>query len=764
MRTLAQRWAWVLAVWMAAGVAATAAVVKDIRVEWPGAKLDEGSVRERLATRAGEEFDRARVMQDVRELEKTGRYSDVRVRAEPQRDGVTVVYTVSPRLRIGSLTVEGADAISNEKVRNLMELGVGDFVDEAALAAGARKVQDYYFKYYHPEARVIWTVEPVASRAEARVHIQIKEGPKAVIRDFAFEGNHVLDEAALRAQLASRRYRWYNPVHWFTSAGRLDEDSLAADVYQIRKLYADRGYLDVQVADPVVQSAGHKRVRIAFRITEGRRYTLAAIRLVGTDKIPAADIQRVIRVKSGDVASRKAIDDATEAILDYYGNRGYIRTDVEPQIDPDAVAGQANVTYAIREGEISHIRDIRITGNVQTQDRVIRRELLVEPGQKFHRTRIKGSERRLQNLGYFSTVFSYNEPCPDPNYSDLVFQVEEQRMGQASVGAGFSSIDSFATFFELSHGNMDLSQWPPVGAGQKLRLRGTIGDKRTDAEISFIEPWFLDRRLALGVDLYHRDLRYESSEYKLGQNGGEISLTRPIGRFERLRVSYGLEDIRVYDVADSASDAIKAEEGSALKSFSTVTFSHDTRDQLWAPTRGNSSRALAALAGGPLGADVDWYKFDLQTAQHFPLFSTNHVLRIRGRIGVIEEYGDSTHVPIFDRYFLGGPMSVRAFKYRKVGPVDEDREPIGGRSLAFASAEYFYRVHRILRVSAYVDGGMVWTDAYDYGTDWNSGFGVGLYLDIPYLPLQFFYAWPIQSEPYNHRDNGRFSFMMGRTF
>lgn len=745
--------------------AARSAPVRAIRVVFPEGPAAEGLVLERLRLREGMPFDRARVMQDVRELERSGRFSEVRVEAAEAEGGVDLVYTVVLRPRVAEIVIEGASVLTNRKVRDLLGVGVGESVDEALLAAGARRVQDEYLKKYHPDARVTWTVHRTAGTDEASVRVTVKEGRKAVIRAFRFEGNEALPDRQLREGIATRAYRWYNPVHWFTSAGRMDEDGLAGDVFQVRRLYADAGYLDAEVSAPRVEAVGRRRVEVTFQVREGLRYSISAVRIEGTEAVSADELMRVVRLQPGDLASRSAIGAAEEAVLDYYGNRGYIRTSVEPVVEPDAEAGQAEVLFRIREGRIASIRDIRIRGAVQTQDRVARRELVVEPGQQFHRARTRVSEQRLRNLGYFATVYSYPESTPDPDWSDLVFQVEEQRMGQASVGAGFSSIDEFTTFFELSHGNMDLSQWPPVGAGQKLRLRGTLGTKRTDAEIEFIEPYFLDQRLALGINLFHRDVRYESSEYNVRRAGGEVSLSRPVTRFVRARAAYGLEEIDLYDMEDTVSDAIREEEGSRWKSFTTWSLTRETRDQLWAPTRGQNVRASVAMAGGPLGGETDWYRLELMASQYLPLFSTNHVLLVRGRVGVIEEFGDSDRVPIFDRYFLGGFMNIRSFKYREVGPVDEDEEPLGGRSLAFASAEYFYRLHRMVRLSAYWDGGMVWTDAYaQEAGGWNSGVGLGFYLDIPMLPLRFFYAWPLEAEPYNDRSSGVFSFMIGHSF
>ena len=743
---------------------ALAVPIRAIRIETPGGAVDEGFVRERLRLREGAELDRLLLMQDVRELERTGRFSDVRVSAERADADVDLVYTLVPKPRIAEIVIEGAEALGGRKIRDLLAVRVGDAVDEAALSAGARRVREEYRKKYRPDTRVVWTLEPLDPPGAVRVRVQVKETPREIIRDFRFHGVQAFPEYDLRKTLAQRAYRWFNPAHWFSSAGRMDEDLLAEDTHRLRRYYADRGYLDARISAPRIETVSAGRVAVHFDVQEGPAFSVGSIAISGAQAVDTNELSRALRLREGDIASRQAIEDAAEAIMDYYGNRGYIRTAVDPRVEPEAEGVRVAVAFMVREGRISTVRDIRFQGQAITRDLVMRREVTVEPGEKFNRARVRNSEARLRNLGYFSSVYSYPEATPEAGLDDLVFQVEETRMGQASVGAAFSSIDSFTTFFELSHGNMDLSGWPPLGAGQKLRLRGTLGNRRTDAEIEFTEPYFLDRRQALGISLFHREIRYESRIYDMQRTGGEISLSRPIWPYIRGRLAYGLERINLYDMDEDASETIRAEEGARLKSSLTLSLIRETRDQLWAPTRGHQLRALFGVAGGPLMGETDWTKVEATASQYIPVLSTNNVILLRARAGGIREFGDSDRVPLFDRYFLGGPMSIRAFKYREVGPVDENEEPIGGRSLVFASAEFMRRLHELVRVSAYWDGGMVESDAYSWGASWNSGVGLGFYLDFAMLPLRFFYAWPLEAEPYNDRGSGVFSFMIGHSF
>jgi outer membrane protein insertion porin family len=226
----------------------------------------------------------------------------------------------------------------------------------------------------------------------------------------------------------------------------------------------------------------------------------------------------------------------------------------------------------------------------------------------------------------------------------------------------------------------------------------------------------------------------------------------------------------VDNVATNASDLIKAEEGSRIKSYGTVELIRDTRNSTFIPSRGFRGSASATLAGGPFGGDTDTYQFMLRASQYFPLWFA-HVLNFRGMTSIVEEYGDSESVPIFDRLFLGGPRTVRGFKFRKVGPKDDTGEPIGGRSAIYGTVEYTLPVVDSVRFALFYDVGIVWVDQYKKSEEvtyvgdgiLNDDWGIGVRFDFPSFPIQLDYAWPLQTDEVTS-DSGRFSFSIGYTY
>lgn len=767
MRTIRLARSVIAAAALAAAAAAPAAEprVREIRVEAPPpAQVDAAYVRAMVSVREGAAYDPEQLMRDVRALERTGRFRSVDAKAERTvGTEVVVIFTVRPRLRIERLDITGADDMGNTKVREWINLGVGDLIDDTLLSGAARKVEEEYYKKYYPHARMTWTVDEDAARGTAHVRIQVKEGTRGRVRRIDFEGNKVVSQDDLIAKMKQRRFRWYNPLHWFNNAGRLNEDDINADLYSLRRVYSDRGYLDAKVEGPVITDLGGSRLALRFKITEGSAYKVGAVSISGVTIFPSNDVAKLLKLEPGQTASLERIDKAADAIMDYYGNRGYILTQVRQAIDPSRQSGAADIQFKVREGKVSRIRDIKIRGNVVTKDKVIRRELVIQPGELYNRSRVQTSENRLRNLGYFSFVASTPEPTAEEGWHDLVFDVEEDRMGHAEAGVGFSSIDRIVGRFEIGHGNIDILNWPPIGGGQKLRLGVEAGTRRQDYSISFLEPYFLDQKLRLGVDLYSREARYYSSLYDVKRIGGIVNLERPIGRFHAASVGYGLENTELFDIDDSASTNIQAAAGNRLKSYVEFGFTRDTRDRTRMPTSGNYSRASLQLAGGPFGGDTDYYKLDLRSSQYFPVWR-RHVLLLRGEVATMDSYTDSEDIPFYDLFYLGGLNTVRAFKFRHIGPVDENEEPIGGQSLAFASVEYTVPIITMVRAAAFIDGGMVYADPWDIDFEWNSGYGVGLRLDIPMMPLRVDYAWQLKNEEWNADDNGRFNIMFGYPF
>jgi len=739
---------------------AEAPVVREIAVRNDGAgPVQDGFVLSSVGSAVGEKLDGMRVAADVRALAKTGRFTHVAAEVEELADGVRLVFAVRSKLRLAEpLEISGAKRFSNDRVRDMIGLRPGDLIDEQTLGVKCLKVLDAYLEDNYPDASI--EVEVVVVDKDAgtgRGRAIIDEGARARTKRFVFRGNSARTDSELMDIVEPRG--WWAPTRWF-DRWRHDPDRIEGIRSALEESYRDSGFLDATVTLAETRRTDHG-IEPVFEISEGKVYRVGSVTVEGATLFPQAEVTGVLGLVGGRPASAASIRAARQALADFYGSRGYIDSRVSVSVEP-ADGDVVDLRFTIAEGNLTRIRNIRIRGNTRTKDKVIRRELLVYPGDVYDKARVKRSERRVQNLGYFSMVRSHPEDGGMEAERDLVFDVDEKRTGMFMIGAGFSSVDQVMGFIELSQGNFDISGWPFIGAGQKLKLRAQLGEKRRSYDISFVEPWFMDEQLALGIDLYRIEKNY--SDYDITKDGAAVSLSTPLPGPNRVQIKYGISSSSITDVSDTneyyyvddpSSSYRFLKDDSTIKSEVGLTLRHDTRNNAFVPTAGNRVTFDFGVAGGWLGGDTDTYEMALRTWHYLPLW-LGHVISLRTRYQVVDSYVDDQEVPIDDRLFLGGGQTLRGFDYRDVGPKvlpagttpETGRyRPVGGRSLAMASLEYTIPVVNGIRFAAYYDTGNVWADPYDLDlSDLASSAGIGIRFDVPGFPIRIDYAWVLEPD------------------
>jgi outer membrane protein insertion porin family len=349
----------------------------------------------------------------------------------------------------------------------------------------------------------------------------------------------------------------------------------------------------------------------------------------------------------------------------------------------------------------------------------------------------------------------------------MVVTVEEKRTGSITFGAGFSSVDSLLGYVEITQGNFDLFNYPYfTGGGEKFRVRLQYGLERQDAEIEFKEPWFLEQRLSLGYNLFYHNATYLSTYYNERNFGASVSLARAFGPFWSGSITYTLQDFNLYDFASNSSPQLLMEQGWRTDSSITLGMAYDNRDSVLLTRRGMHADFSAEFAGGPLLGQTNIYKFQAD-AQKYILLPYDLILTIAGATGVADYYGDSTEVPLFDRFFLGGSRSIRGFGNRDIGPVDDNNEPLGGDTMAYTNLELTFPIMDRVRGAVWNDMGFLdarpfhYTDAIQEG---DAAAGVGLRLNLPIGPLRLDYGIPYKDQGWNHNNTGKFSFDVGYQF
>ena len=736
--------------------------VKQVLLQQVGPQpVSEPLIRANIRVKAGDQFSRVAVDDDVRNLYNTGFFYNIRVTEEQTPEGVILTYVLVGKPRVTEIKYVGNTKYDNGDLNKIVKSKVGEPLDERKLFLDVQEIKKKYVNAGFPRTEVKNppTINLDAEAGRASVTFEITETPKVRLVNVVFDGAKSFQQKKLRKVVKTRRWWMFS---WITQSGRIKDEDLDDDKDKLADFYREKGYIDFELKEVKQEFLTPTRVILHFIISEGRQYKVGAISFKGVKLFNTNDIMKGLHMKVGENFTPTGLARDLEAIEDFYGSKGYIGSSPKGSIDvfarknPNIETGTMDLVYEINEGEKSIIERIEIKGNVRTKDRVIRRELAVSPGETFDMVRVKRSKARLQQMGFFSRIDARPEPTDVPNRKDLIIGVEERETGQFTIGAGFSSVDSLVGFIELKQSNFDLFHPPTfTGAGQKFRLHASIGTERQDYQLSFVEPWFLDRKLSLGVDLYYRELGFYSDLYDQRNAGARFSLERALGSdFLRGTVSYTLESIGIIDVHPFSPQTILDGKGDHLLNRFGAGLVYDTSNAGnygFLPNGGQRSE----LSGEVVAGDANLYKIDAKTTWFFPGFAEGHVLEVGLKGGVVEAFSSFGHdagptrvyytsnnitgateshtvknlkhndVPFFERYFLGGAYSLRGFKYRDVSPQERGLygvglEPVGGNTYYLAYAEYSVPIivqkslNEIgLRLAAFYDMGNVFYNVHN---------------------------------------------------
>src|SRR5256884_2316492 len=728
-------------------------IIRSIEVQYSGpATVSKEVILAQMRTTIGQPYSDQTVEDDIRNLYKTGTVQNVRIFAQPETDGVKVIVAVQTRQVLRELVIDGAHKVSAKKLRKEIGVRLNAPVNEDDLQKARQKIIDSYQSKGFTDIAVDFRVEPIdESRGTARVIYTVKEGVKGAVKQIHFQGNEHFSERILRKQMKTRGKTM---ISFIDKSGRLDDVQLQQDLDSVKEFYQNHGYIDVDV-----QEVGRERKNgplvITIGIKEGTLYHVNKLSFTGYKETTEEKIRKVIKMKEGSVYSPKDLHDDAKAVADNYGRGGYVDLIILPQGTPVG-AGLIDVHYKIEEGNRSFVERINIIGNTRTKDKVIRREILVKPGDVFDTVRMDTTKKRLENLGYFTKVEAYPEETGVEGRKDLVVQVEEKRTGSLNFGAGYSTVDKLIGFVELTQGNFDISNWPGLtGAGQKFRAKAQIGSERKDFVVGLTEPYFLDQRLSLGGQIFYSEANYLSSAYDQRNYGFSLEERQPLFSWVYAVLGYSIQNYDIFYLANGVSPALLAEEGITTKSSVTTSLVWDRRDNPFLTRKGERISITSYVAGGPLGGDEQIYGFDVEAAKYvrFPgdlillfdveaatvdVWNKPEMTTIPGFFGEVFDINGNRvltgtppnqvqvtepltvsvpTVPIFDRLYLGGSNNLRGFRFRDISPKDFHGQPLGGQSMARGTVELTFPIIEKARGAIFYDAGLVNPDPWDFGVE-----------------------------------------------
>ncbi|MFN3395216.1 MAG: outer membrane protein assembly factor BamA [Thermodesulfovibrionales bacterium] len=694
-------------------------------------RIEEGAIKARISQKTGEPLSSEKTAEDIKNIYKMGYFDDVKVELETFEGGIKLIYIVKEKPTIIKVEFQGNKELNDDKLREKIAISAGSIADITLIQDNASRLQSLYEEEGYWLAKVVPVVNKV-TEDEVTLTYQIDEGSKVRIKKINIIGNKALSTGKIKGVMKTSEWAIYS---FLTSSGYYKKETMTKDIEAIKDLYFNKGYIKAVVADPDIRLTEDKKgMIIDIQVSEGEQFRVSGIEVTGNKAFTEADIRKKITLKTGDLFSKETVKKDITAITDLYTQNGFAMANVFPDIIPDDQKKEVKVTYKVEEGEVFRIGRIEISGNIKTRDKVIRREMRLDEGDKFNSAFLKRSYERINNLNFFESVELVPKPRYEERLLDIDIKVKERPTGFLSVGGGYSSIDKLIGVVDITQGNL-------FGKGQYLKLKGELGGKSSFYELSFRDPWFMDNPISFSTDIYKTTREYV--DYKRRATGLGFGFGKSLDEYWGASISYNLEKVTIYDVAENASNIIKDQIGTRITSSITPSIVRDSRDNFIDPSRGSRNSLYVTFAG--IGGTNAFIKGVADSAWFFPIGSTT--ISVRGRFGYATGlFGKE--LPLYERFYVGGIYTIRGLGFGEAGPRDENGSVIGGTKELIFNLEYIFPIFSELRLKGVVfaDAGNSYDQDEPIGTlRYTSGLGIRWI--SPIGPIRIEWGYNINKKP-----------------
>jgi outer membrane protein insertion porin family len=723
-------------------------LIKDLGV-LGNRRVQEAVILGRVQSKVGTPFLPARSADDIRSIFALGFFDDVQLKVEDFEGGVKLTFVVTERPFVRDLSFAGNKRLDAANLQEKIDLKLGSVYNPVEVTRAAEKLKEVYEEEGYFEVGISPDVTKLPD-GDVAVTFRIVEGRKMTIEKIVIEGAQGIKPDKIKEILLTQERQF------FILRGTVQRQKLEEDVDRIVAFYNDHGYIQARVESTDTQvDRRDARVTIKIVVVEGPQFKVGGVDITGNNVLPIEEIRRRVLLKPDDIYSRTKLRESVKAITDVYGTIGRASADIDPQIALDVPNRKVNIAFQIVEGPEVFVERINISGNTRSQEKILRREIPMHEGDLFTTQKLERAKQKLRNLNFFEKVETKTSPGSSKDKIVVNIEVTEKPTGLFSIGGGYSSQDG-------ALGTLDLSQNNFLGRGWQVFLRLRGGASTQQGTIGFTEPWLFDRPLAAGFDLFNNRRVY--NDYTINSLGGDVRVGHPLGDYARWNLIYKLEQDDLTGVNPNASPELLDAKGTTITSVFGGNIGRDTRDNLIEPTKGNLS-SIGADFAGILTEDNRYVRLTATTVQHQSLWF-GHVLS--GRLGVGYEVGWSNKpVPIFERFYLGGPNSVRSFKLRQISPRDDSGTRIGGNFQVLGNVEYTIPTFYGIRLALFFDAGNVYGPDNHLGqkidlTNLKYAVGMGLRWNSPFGPIRIDYG--VNPDPRPGDSFGEFHFAVGTAF
>ncbi len=727
------------------------ALVAQVRVQG-NERIEADAILVNIETRKGDLFREDLIQKDIRSIYKMGYFESVAVDVADSDKGKIVTFVVKEKPTVVDVKIVGNKELKEKDILAAISTKPFTILQKNVVNEDVNRILKLYHQKAYFNAEVVPDIEFPRDPRKAVVTFRIKEHNKLYVKKIEFTGNQHFSDRKLRSVMETKQRGWFS---WFSDKGVLDRDVLDTDVDRVTAFYHDHGYMDARVGTPQITKK-EDGFYITIPVEEGERYRVASVDVTGDLLDDVSEVTEKFQLKKEEYFSREKLRKDLDKLTKYYMDHGYAYVEVNPLVKRDPATHTSEIVYDIHKGPMVFIERITISGNTKTRDKVIRRQLQLAEGDKFSTSALERSNLNLNKLDYFEEVHIEPSEGSTPDAMNLHIKVKEKPTGSISVGGGFSSDDGLFVGGDIMQRNL-------FGRGQYVAVKAYLGGETSRYSISFTEPWLFDRPLSVGVDIY--DWYREYNDFNKDATGGKLRFSHPFGNWSRWYLTYVFEDAKVTDVDEDASIIIQDQKGRQIKSSIIASVERDSTDARFLPTRGSINSLTVEYSMPFLGSDSDYISVVANSGWYIPIVWKFIVFaRVKG--GYIFELDPDKPVPIYERFFLGGINSIRAFGWGDVGPKDpETGDEIGGIKFGLFNLELLFPILEKMGMRGvfFFDAGNAFDKGEDFSiSDFRTAAGAGIRWNSPMGPLRIEWAYNLDPEP--GEDSSKWQFSMGAFF
>jgi outer membrane protein insertion porin family len=716
-------------------------------------RIDRGVVTNAIKAREGDVYSAERIGEDLKNIYRTGFFSDVMVDAKDTPQGKVVTFVVVERPPLSAIYIAGNKKVKTEDIRDKLKIRSGSVLNVEKVKESIDEIKRLYASKAYYATKVGYEIDTEEGGYRVGLRFIIEEAERAYVRKISFTGNKNLKTSQLKGVM---RIREKGIFSWFTGSGILDEENLDEDRKQIEALYHDNGYVRIKVGIPAVQlSPDGKTISIAMTIEEGNLYKVGEIEFRGDIAFDESEVRKNLKSKTGNTFRASLFQQDIVMLTDLYQDKGYAFVDIAPLSAIDDEKQTVNTAFDVAKGSEIFFNRINIRGNIKTRDKVVRRELRFAEGERYSATKVKESKRRLKNTAYFKEIDLKTIKTDEPDRVNLDVLVEERPTGTLSVGIGYSSYENAIVSGSISQENI-------FGTGRKIYLDAALSSISHNYNLTLLDPYIFDKNLSTSLNIFNLRRIFDTYDYQ--GSGGSLSLMRPLADYLKAGLRYRFEEISVYNLEENVGPFLRQQEGTKTTSSVTLSAVYNSIDDIINPSTGVLAEASLELAGGPFLGNNQFVKSIASYGQYFP-YKWGSTFFFRGTAGTVRPYG-GRGVPIYERFFIGGISTVRGFKYGEAGPRDVATDDvIGGLNELVLNAEWIFPIFKPAGVK-----GVIFVDL-GHGFDNTSGFlgngirtaaGFGIRWFSPMGPIRLELGFNLN--PKSGERSNVFDFAIGRSF